>query len=339
MSQKWWGNQTAAELIESQSNGRVGHNMYGEFSEWVRLISNLPQNGTPAQRDLIGSSLTIATTTTASLIPHYAFCKYGRPCYLVDNDVMDVAKSLDVGIEDLSNLFETCPYPSFAFVFEKNQPLRAIFITNKSGTSGILNELFSSGVFDNETSNIFVKKIADGLRSLSESFLVLDSRSAKSVDGIPSVLSMIATVGRELKLSDIVNSVDEFNIKGAEVTPGDRSLIISAIKLASVLLMLWRSRPEFVQPVGLSRSDRYQFKGDETKLRQWVLPIELITRVKSSVASEGGGWTVRPHWRAGCFRHYRHERYARNPDGSVKVEYIEPCFVGDKEKDPEATIS
>lgn len=104
---------------------------------------------------------------------------------------------------------------------------------------------------------------------------------------------------------------------------------IKILKTTAALLLLWRARPHFVKPFVLPRSERYEFKGNRELIRTWVLPTELITRIKSSTTGEGGGWTVQPHWRAGHFRHYRHERYERNADGSVRVEFIEPCFIGD----------
>lgn len=97
------------------------------------------------------------------------------------------------------------------------------------------------------------------------------------------------------------------------------------MRVSVALMLLWRARPHFVKTVTLPRSERYAFKGDRKQIRQWVFPTELITRVGESVAGNG---TKKPHWRGGHFRHYRNERYGRNQDGSVKVDFIEPMFIG-----------
>jgi hypothetical protein len=98
-------------------------------------------------------------------------------------------------------------------------------------------------------------------------------------------------------------------------------------KLVASLLMLWRSRPEFVVNETLPRSERFEFKGDRKLIRKWILPDHLIVNT-SSMIKDSTGSTRSPHWRAGHFRHYRSDRYKRNEDGSVKIEFIEPCFIG-----------
>jgi len=39
-----------------------------------------------------------------------------------------------------------------------------------------------------------------------------------------------------------------------------------------------------------------------------------------------------PHWRGYTFRTLRHEKFARNKDGSCKVIMVDPCIVGLKGK-------
>jgi hypothetical protein len=103
--------------------------------------------------------------------------------------------------------------------------------------------------------------------------------------------------------------------------------IVTLDKLIAALMMLWQSRPEFIVSVELPRKDRYDFRGDRKIIRTWKFPDKLIVRKPSDSDQTPTGRHVRAHWRAATFQHYRHERYSRNPDGSIKKTFIPACIV------------
>lgn len=107
--------------------------------------------------------------------------------------------------------------------------------------------------------------------------------------------------------------------------------------LAVVLLYLQSTeRQKALQPVTIKRLNHCREGNDIKRLRN-RLPARQIVNIceKSRVRYEGGTGThasPEAHWVRGHIRCYRHERFYRNPDGSMRTEWIMPFYVGDKQQ-------
>jgi len=222
---------------------------------------------------------------------HVAHVRYGRPCYLVSKELYETISEFSISDEDCKHVFEKLPYPCFSMVFERGIPNR--------------------------------------LRGELQSIFILRDKKFEFLDCSPGTLCALNT---EFVVPQVIygfqNPLEEMDVDTD--LGSDRCLFECAVvkKLAAALLMLWRARPEFVAPVKLPKADRYlEFsRGDLKLIRTWKFPDKLIVR-KPQGESDPTGRHVKAHWRAGHFRHYRNERFAREPDGSVKVEFIAPCMI------------
>ncbi len=240
-----------------------------------------------------------ADSVVHSTVCHMEFERLGRPTYLVSEEVFKVCYGLDVGAEDYCHVFEKLPYSCFAFCFE-----RGLHVKFK----GEFHQMESVFVCNNPS-------VFREYQCLFEEKLKTHGGSVDKLFTPQKPFVMICFGGTKIALLD-----------DATVAPCGESAWCATLKVVVSLIMLWRSRPEFVVDVSLPRSDRYRFKGDRKLIRTWRFPDKLIVR-KPQGESESTGRHVKAHWRAGHFRHYRHERFAREPDGSVKVEFIAPCMI------------
>jgi hypothetical protein len=223
---------------------------------------------------------------------HVAYEKYGRPTYLVSRDLFDCVGELDVSEQDMACVFERLPYPCFSLVFE-------------------------TGIYDDrkaELQSLFISKEHDVFPM------------PQFVDGIMMPIYVgHSCPGILTKIGADRNTMSAKAVFG-KITPSTLDRLWTLRRCAAALVMLWRSRPEFVVNVLLPRAERYNFKGDRKLIRTWKFPDKLIVR-KPHGESEPTGRHVKAHWRAGHFRHYRHERYERELDGSAKIEFIAPCVI------------
>lgn len=226
------------------------------------------------------------------LAVHRRFTALGRPTYLVSKEVYEIASELEVSADDYAHVFEKLPYPCFAFCFER-------------------------GAAYTEQAEV-------------QSVFIMSGFTQKDIFGFD--LNIPFGEGFSRTPSCLIINVDqkyEHGLIGDLTAPPMDDKNLEQMRRAIVgLMMLWRSRPEFIVPAKLTKSERYpEFKnGDLKQIRMWKFPDKLIVR-KPSVQAAPTGRHVKAHWRAGHFRHYRNERYEREPDGSVKVEFILPCMV------------
>lgn len=233
---------------------------------------------------------------------HAAYEKYQRPSYLVSRELFDCVSELDVSEQDMTHIFERLPYPCFSLVFEagiydnKGDELQSLFICNEHDRFPLV-EFFGGTIL-----SVYVKFPAPGILT---------------------------------KIGASVHAMPVHGVHG-EISPDTLDRLLVLRKCVAALVMLWRSRPEFVVDVALPRSERYQFKGDRKLIRTWKFPDKLIVR-KPHGESAPTGRHVKAHWRAGHFRRYQHERYERELDGSVKVEFIAPCVIHADELAKEST--
>jgi hypothetical protein len=246
-------------------------------------------------------------SAVSTAIHHRAFISLGRPTYLVSRELYEICTELEVKDQDLTYIFEKLPYPAFTFAFEK----------------GISMRHFADGAPSIDPCEFELRQIAvcypdnlEWLNPILASLPPTERESFKSWLKSPFLLLPREDRRGTIVISDInaINSRDEISTRIA--------------KIAAALIMLWRSRPEFIVRARLSKADRYpEFRrGDLAQIRTWKLPDKLIIR-KPQGKPEPTGRHVKAHWRAGHFRHYRHERYEHEPDGSAKVEFILPCMI------------
>ncbi len=321
---KWHNNETPAERNYRIMRGWMVAEYGDQMTERVISKRFSIDKFTSLQRQIllsggekVASSPEFKFHTHAGII-HMDFVKYGRPTYLVSKELFDTCMELDVSQEDRSRSFEKLPYDCFALCFERGVTLRA---------NGETHELYSIFICKNALQthdtapllNAVKEKLGDAEASnLREQI----AETQESFRGRPFCMTCVDKNATAGLCDNIALDLEEFTIpEGHEA--GARLLL----QITAALIMLWRSRPEFIVPVKLPRSERYDFKGDRSNIRTWKFPDKLIVRQPKEGESVPTGRHVKAHWRAGHFRHYRHPKFAREADGSVKVEFIAPCTV------------
>jgi len=320
---KWHGNLTPIErvfrinqpkpgqYVEFPASGFRAHSLESyDGVAHLKKLKNLMDH--PSEANASSTRREFLHLEYHMVCTHLEFIRLGRPTYLVSKELYDVCGEMEISPDDRLYIYEKLPYWTFCLAFEKGIGFHAY----NSEDDTCLENIFVRGVLIN-ASGLFGTNLGDLGKSdrLSNDgiMLIQDTRACG-----PGIAFGTGRMSDEAKSNGI----------------GD--YFMPFFNMVAALLMLWRSRPEFLVEAMLPRSERYQFKGDRSLIRTWKFPDKLIVR-KPHGESEPTGRHVKAHWRAGHFRHYRHERYAREPDGSVKVEFIAPCVIHADELVKEST--
>jgi len=105
----------------------------------------------------------------------------------------------------------------------------------------------------------------------------------------------------------------------------------AALRFAAKACMLYAARPEFVVPFEMSRTQRYQFgdaKSRKDSMFRIMFPDKKVIRPKpEGYHANQTGRTMPYHIRGWTLRTLRHERYSRNPDGTLKVVLVAPMEI------------
>ena len=270
-------------------------------------------------------STEIHEINTDRILRHdYPLCEYvyiesGRRDLHVSSEILDILMTLK--IEDKKINFEEImtPWDSFCLVFERGTkfndiPFRFIMVSRMRSQISFsqIREIVNLAPETEEAlSRTICLSIDCGLSGRTN---ICDFMENRPIDD-STIYSMSCPI--ETPFCEWVGAGED-----------QRKIGETAIRIVASALMLFAAKPTFIVPYKLPRAQRYQHFGNaitRTNKCRIMFPKTIIGREAPlhQECVEQMGHRQPYHIRGGSLRALRHEKFKRNPDGTIKIILVE----------------
>ena len=264
-------------------------------------------------------------STIIDIMHEYLYIKMGRRRWFVSQEMFETINSLQIDDKKLNFNEIQVPYDSMAFVMERGCELEGLpfrFMVFSYPRSEIAFGILNDFACDLSGFNGVVSTLVDfGMSGI----LGPDGKCIADFDqDRPATDAILVGAGSEASCPVMEGRFDASNGKNIV---GEKAFN-AANRFAAKALLLYNARPEFVAPFELSRTQRYEFGNAATRknIHRVMFPDKKIIRPNGR-GSVPSGKQQPYHIRGWSLRTLRDERFARNPDGTLKTILVAPYEV------------
>lgn len=251
------------------------------------------------------------------LLAEYLFIKTNRKTWLIDDEMVSLLRETPID-ENLEGVF--FPYDVIGFSFQNN-----CYVGEFPFRNALMFMPRCQLTYD-----IFSKDIASGsdvMRGRYKDKMFFIANAGDDGEGNYSHGARLCVKWRNLRLLSKRNLISDMDGMSRPEIDAFREML----KICVSAMLYYAARPELIQDIGVTiQARKSDFRSPRGQYSILKMP-EYKVATSENASSQGSGRVVRPHYRGWVLRTLRHERYKRNPDGSIKVVLVPPCAIhGDR---------